>query len=93
MVASGSEDTSVRLWDIQSGACLHKLMGHDAMVISVSVATESNHVVSVATDDRLCVWESISGNLLHCLQLVSVVQCHTHLQSVMFLSTCFSRPV
>lgn len=73
MAASGSEDASVRLWDIQSGACLHKLTGHDAMVISVAMAAATGHVISVATDDRLCIWETVSGNLLHCLQLVGCV--------------------
>jgi WD40 repeat protein len=77
VAASGSVDASVRLWDIQSGACLHKLTGHDATVVSVAMAPTSGHVISVATDDRLCIWETVTGNLLHCLQLVSRRQSST----------------
>ena len=71
VAASGAKDASVRLWDIQNGACLHKLTGHESMVVSVAIAAALVHVISVAVDDRICIWDADSGILLHCLQLVS----------------------
>ena len=35
-VASGSGDTTVKLWDVTSGECLQTLEGHSSDVYSVS---------------------------------------------------------
>ena len=69
LAASGSEDCSVRLWDLDSGCCRHKLTAHSATVTSICL-TGGGHVASVAIDDRLCIWHCGSGSLLHCIQLV-----------------------
>jgi len=37
-VATGSMDSTARLWDVESGDCLHTLLGH-----SGSLNTFSNH--------------------------------------------------
>ena len=66
--ASGSEDGTVRLWDLISGACVHKLEGHDATVVSLTCTTM--YVVSTGMDDRLCIWERCKGHLLHWIQMV-----------------------
>ena len=31
-VVSGSLDTSIRVWDVESGACRHALMGHQVII-------------------------------------------------------------
>jgi len=69
LAASGSKDSSVRLWDLQSGRCQHKLTGHSDTVTAVCFT--DSHIVSVAIDDRLCIWHAGSGSRLHCIQLVS----------------------
>lgn len=69
--ASGSGDASVRLWDIQTGHCLHKLTGHASTV--TSVVCSATHVASVAMDDRLCIWDRSKGHLIRCVQMVNVV--------------------
>ena len=32
-VVSGSLDTSIRVWDVESGACRHALMGHQVTIV------------------------------------------------------------
>ncbi len=66
--ASGSEDGSVRLWDLLTGACVHKLEGHYGMVVSLTCTPM--YVVSTGMDDRLCIWERCKGHLLHWIQMV-----------------------
>ena len=42
---SGSEDTTVRVWDIDTGACLHVLPDHDHDVICMTfVSVWADHV-------------------------------------------------
>ena len=67
--ASGAEDGVVRLWDLMTGACVHKLRGHSATVTSVICTTL--YVISVGMDDQLCVWERCKGYLLHYIPSVS----------------------
>ena len=64
---SGGEEGSLRIWDLETGVCLHKLHGHTAPVTSVT-ATRS-HIVSSGLDDRLCIWLRERGTMLHWLQL------------------------
>ena len=39
-VASGSKDTTVKLWDVTSGECLQTLEGHSLDVTSVSFSPD-----------------------------------------------------
>ena len=67
---SGGEEGSVRVWDLGTGVCLHKLHGHTAPVVSVT--STRRHVVSTGQDDRLCIWDRPRGTLLHWIQMVRV---------------------
>ncbi|XP_077972967.1 sterol regulatory element-binding protein cleavage-activating protein-like isoform X2 [Styela clava] len=60
--ASGSSDGTIRLWDLPSGRCLHMLDEHKGEVTSVQCS--DTHIVSIAQDDKLCVWTR-TGMLLH----------------------------
>ena len=66
---SGGEEGSVRIWNLDTGVCLHILHGHTAPVTSVT-ATRA-HVVSSGLDDRLCIWLRERGTMMHWLQLGS----------------------
>lgn len=65
--ASGSKDTTIRLWDLLTGCCVHKLCAHDEPVISLTCSL--HYVISQGQDFRLCVWNRSRGQLLHDIQL------------------------
>ncbi|CAG0895526.1 unnamed protein product [Cyprideis torosa] len=67
MAASGSQDGMLCLWDLAIGTCLYHLQAHDGCV--VSVALSSSYVVSLGTDEVLCVWERLQGHLMHSVPL------------------------
>ena len=67
--ASGSKDTTIRMWDLLTGCCVHKLCAHDEPVISITCSLQ--YVISQGQDYRLCVWNRSRGQLLHDIQLVS----------------------
>ncbi len=66
--ASGSEDGTVRLWDLLTGACVHKMQGHKAAVTALTCT--NLYVVSAGLDDRLCIYERMKGHQLHWIQMV-----------------------
>ena len=43
-VASGSEDRTVKLWDVTSGECLQTLEGHSHVVNTVSFSPDGTKV-------------------------------------------------
>src|SRR5262245_61531016 len=46
LIASGSSDKTVKLWDAASGALLRTLQGHTKGVLSVAFLPDSRHVLS-----------------------------------------------
>lgn len=65
-VVSGSRDASLRLWDIDTGACLHVLVGHVAAVRCVQY--DGRRVVSGAYDFMVKVWNPETEECLYTLQ-------------------------
>lgn len=64
-VVSGSRDTTLRVWDIESGECLHILVGHLAAVRCVQY--DGRLVVSGAYDFTVKVWDPQTETCLHTL--------------------------
>lgn len=54
-VASGSFDTTVKLWDLHTGNCTNTLRGHESWVSSVHLA-DDGVVVSGGYDSKIKVW-------------------------------------
>ena len=45
-IVSGSDDGTVAVWDLQTGARLHQLTGHQGVVTSVALSGDGRHIVS-----------------------------------------------
>jgi WD40 repeat protein len=66
-VVSGSDDGTVRAWDLISGTTLQIFEGHWARINAVAVVSDGR-VVSGSDDGTLRVWDLISGTTLHTLK-------------------------
>ena len=70
---SGSDDNTVRLWEVESGRCLRVLEGHTAGVNSVAWSPDGQCALSGAWDNTARLWEVESGRCLR------VLEGHTHI--------------
>lgn len=68
MLASPSEDKTIRLWNIETGECLHTLKGHDDWVTSVAFDPEGHILASGCFDKMVKLWEPTSGKLVRTLE-------------------------
>lgn len=62
-VATGSVDTTVKLWDPTSGACLHTLSQHTHPVSQVAFAPRQQ-LLATASHERIFLWSLTTGTLL-----------------------------
>lgn len=68
LVASGSADATVRLWDITTGAALQTLEGHSKYVSAVVFSQNGRLVASTSSDHTVKVWDVATGSLLQTLE-------------------------
>jgi len=60
-VVSGSEDSTVRVWDITTGQVDQTLTGHSSWVMSVAFSPDGKKVVSGSEDSTVRVWDITTG--------------------------------
>ena len=60
-VASGSDDKTVKLWDVTSGECLKTLIGHGKSVWTVSFSQDGKQLASGSDDKTVKLWD-VEGN-------------------------------
>ena len=65
---SGSYDCSVRVWNIETGSCVHTLRGHREKVYSVAYSHEIKRAASGSLDATVKVWCTETGNQLFNLE-------------------------
>lgn len=64
--ASGSDDKTVKIWDLESGACRATLAGHTDDVMSVAITPDGTRVLSGSQDHTIRVWDASEGKSLAC---------------------------
>lgn len=64
---SGSQDGLLCVWDLESGACVYGIQAHDGAVLSM--VGSPSYLISLGSDERLCVWERFQGHLLNSINI------------------------
>jgi len=57
LLASGSVERVVKLWDIRTGECIATLEGHTYPVLSLSFSPDGDQLVSGSGDTTLIIWD------------------------------------
>ncbi|KAJ3591631.1 hypothetical protein NHX12_006763 [Muraenolepis orangiensis] len=65
MLASASFDSTVRLWDVEHGVCIHTLTKHQEPVYSVAFSPDGKHLASGSFDKSVHIWNTMNGALVH----------------------------
>ncbi|CAF4746675.1 unnamed protein product [Pieris macdunnoughi] len=65
MIASASFDSTVRLWDVEIGACVHTLTKHIQSVFSIAFSPDGKFLASGSFDNWVHIWSTQTGSLVH----------------------------
>ncbi|GLA33115.1 hypothetical protein AnigIFM63326_002394 [Aspergillus niger] len=68
LLASGSHDKTIKLWDTATGALKHTLEGHSRSVHSVAFSGNSQLLASSSHDKTIKLWDTATGALKYTLE-------------------------
>ncbi|MCS5644447.1 MAG: hypothetical protein NZ807_14480 [Dehalococcoidia bacterium] len=60
-IVSGSDDTTVKIWDAETGTSIHTIGGHSGWVMCVSFSPDGKHIVSGSDEAIVKVWDAETG--------------------------------
>jgi WD40 repeat protein len=63
LLASASDDKTVRLWDAATGALQRTLEGHSDVVLSVAFSPDSRLLASASDDKTVRLWDVATSTL------------------------------
>ena len=63
-IVSGSEDKTIKIWDVYSGNLVKTLEGHTGWVYSCNFSPYGNFIVSGSGDDTIRVWKGLDEPVL-----------------------------
>merc|ERR1711991_222809 len=57
-IVSGSDDNTIRVWNVDTGECILTLKGHTSYVLSVGFNHDGTKIVSGSDDNTIRVWNN-----------------------------------
>ncbi|MCX7611000.1 MAG: serine/threonine protein kinase [Ignavibacterium sp.] len=68
ILASGSGDKTIKLWDVQTGNLIRTLEGHNRWVTSVTFSPDGKILASGSVDKTIKLWDVETGELIRTLE-------------------------
>jgi F-box and WD-40 domain protein 1/11 len=81
LAASGSGDSLVKLWNLDSAVCIREFDGHERGLACVQFSQDAQMIVSGGNDDVICIWNANTGE---CIKRLSG---HKHLIRALHLDS------
>jgi hypothetical protein len=63
-MVSASNDATARLWDLDTGECLHTFAGHDGAVRAIAVSRDAKWIATASDDSTARIWDVATGDQL-----------------------------
>ena len=60
-IISGSNDRTIKIWNMSTGECEQTLKGHDGWVTSVCVSLDGSKIISGSVDNTIKIWNMSTG--------------------------------
>ena len=67
-LVSGSQDATVKFWDVQTGGAVKTFLGHTSIVWSVSISADLTVIASGSHDKTIRLWNIQIGECYHTIQ-------------------------
>ena len=64
-VATGSMDSASCLFDIETGQCVHTLLGHTGEIVSIDFDTDGKGLITGSFDHTIKLWDTRNGKAVH----------------------------
>ncbi|MBE9180354.1 caspase family protein [Oculatella sp. LEGE 06141] len=64
LLASGSDDQTARLWNLETGEPLHRFYGHANVVTAVAISPDGKTLVTGSGDNTIKLWDCVTGALV-----------------------------
>ncbi|ETR66023.1 MAG: hypothetical protein OMM_05827 [Candidatus Magnetoglobus multicellularis str. Araruama] len=80
LIATGSGDNTIKIWDAKTGHCL-KILKCDKDINSVRFNPQKEYQIASATYDNIKIWNSSTGN---CIKTLQVDNEHDKIKSISF---------
>ncbi len=61
-LASGSQDNTIKIWDLATGNLLRTLYGHNGKINSVAISPDGHWILTAADDNTARIWDVQGGN-------------------------------
>ena len=68
LLASGSGDRTIKLWDVQTGGIVETFYGHTGNVLSVSISADNTTIASGSNDKTIHFWDIQTRRTLHVMK-------------------------
>jgi WD40 repeat protein len=63
-VTSGSQDRTVKLWDVATGVAIRTFVGHSNTITSIEFSSDGKSILSGSYDTTFRLWDAAAGTLL-----------------------------
>lgn len=72
IIATETDEYSIKLWDAQTGVLLREIKGHESGVLSLAFSPDGKVLINGSNDSTLKFWNTQSGELLLTIMMIGV---------------------